>query len=202
MDMGKTFQELVEEEKARCGRAMTASRPTTNTSNQLDKGGYEAILSSISPEVLKSFPRTPEEKEAARQRLARLGWETAVCKICHDTGFVHPRRPDRTVDYSQVVSCQCVSDRIAKEKRDRLVEYCEIPKEGLHMTFENLRRYPGNQEAAEECLDMASGLHTHWITLQGRTGTGKTHLGMAVCHRWLERGQPAKYINAPMLLDE
>ena len=53
----------------------------------------------------------------------------------------------------------------------------------------------------EAALAMAAG-ELKWLTLVGPVDTGKTHLAIAICRRWLSDGKVARYVYVPLLLDE
>ena len=124
-----------------------------------------------------------------------------ACPVCRGSKFVHPRK-DGKVDYSNVVPCECVRAEREEARRQNLIKFCELPSRGREMTFENFKLSPPLQEAYNACLDLAEGRSTRWITMMSKTGRGKTHLGIAVCNRWLAAGKPAKYANVTLLLDE
>lgn len=164
----------------------------------LKTDNYIEYLKDVGINNISDIPRTPEEIKQAKERLKKLNYQ---CSICKDGRFVHPV-VDGMPDYSRVVPCQCVKDEIEKKIKDRLLEYCEIPDEGKHMTFDNFKQSEPLNEAYQACLSLASEKDTGWITLMGDSGRGKTHLGMAVIHEWLRRGKPAKYVYVPILLKE
>jgi DNA replication protein DnaC len=110
---------------------------------------------------------------------------------------------DGKVDYTKVVTCECVREEREEARRLAMIRFCELPPKGREMTFENFERTPALCEAYNACLDLAEGRRGHrWITLMGDTGLGKTHLGISVCNRWLADGKPAKYANVTLFLDE
>ncbi len=68
------------------------------------------------------------------------------------------------------------------------------------MNFDSFIKRRGLEEAYDEALAVADS--GGWLTLMSDTNRGKTHLAVAICRRWLENGQPARYIYVPLLLDE
>jgi len=128
--------------------------------------------------------------------------EQFTCSICRDAHFIHPLKEDGKVNYSAIVSCECVREQMEKERIQRLLRYCELPAGTAHMTFEKFKVSPELQEAYDFALQLAEGGDVTWLTLMSGTNRGKTHLAIAICRRWLESGKPAKYAYVPLLFDE
>lgn len=127
--------------------------------------------------------------------------ETYSCKICHDSHFLHPSRSDGTIDYSHVVSCICVRDKVEREKKQHLLKWCELPPASENMTFEKFRINKDLKQAYNSSLSVAKG-ELKWLTLQSNVNRGKTHLAVAICRKWLESGKPARYAYVPLLMEE
>jgi len=125
-----------------------------------------------------------------------------TCPLCRDGHFVHPLREDGRPDNSRVVPCQCESERLESERVKTLLRYCELPPGTAAMTFENFQVNPGLEEAYKLALELAEEGEISWLTLNSGTDRGKTHLAIAICRRWLERGKPARYAYVPLLLEE
>lgn len=126
-----------------------------------------------------------------------------VCPICRGVGFVHPRCEDGKVDYSRVIPCQCVRAKLEGEKRKRMLRKCELSLKAQSWTFENFEVLPGLEEAYAAALEMAEEkADSNWLTLMSSTDRGKTHLLAAICHRWLDKGKPARYAYVPLLFEE
>ncbi|MFA5186469.1 MAG: ATP-binding protein [Patescibacteria group bacterium] len=123
------------------------------------------------------------------------------CQKCSDIHFIHPRQ-DGKVDYSRLVSCECIRESLAMKKRQYLLRWCEFPSASEHMTFEKFKRTPALEEAYQAALAVADGSETRWLTLMGDTGCGKTHLAVAICRRWLSRDKLARFAYVPLLLEE
>jgi len=125
------------------------------------------------------------------------------CPICHDAGIVHPVGEDGEVDYSTVVPCECVRDKISGRRVQSLLKYCELPVGTEWMTFENFKVTPELRKAYDLALQLAEGSgEVTWLTLMAGAGRGKTHLAIAICRRWLQKGKPARYAYVPLLLEE
>jgi len=129
--------------------------------------------------------------------------EQYSCPLCRDAHFVHPLREDGKPDYATVVSCQCVREQIERERRQNLLRYCELPVGTVHMTFESFKVSPKLQEAYDLAVQIAEdGGEITWLTLISGADRGKTHLAIAICRRWLQRGKLARYAYVPLLLEE
>ncbi len=128
------------------------------------------------------------------------------CSICHGVGFVHhliqPENGPAKVDYSKAYPCKCQGETWRSERQARLLQYCELPEKAKTMTFETWKQRAGTGDAYKSSLLMADNKNRSWLSLGGVSGTGKTHLALAITQRWLEQGRVAKYIYLPILLDE
>lgn len=126
-----------------------------------------------------------------------------ACPICRDAHYVHPLKEDGKTNYSRVVPCQCVRDRLEREKLQRMLRMCELPPGTEHMTFENFQVEPSLEEAYDSAVKLAEeSADCNWLTLMSGSDRGKTHLLVAMCRRWLARGKPARYAYVLILLDE
>jgi len=92
--------------------------------------------------------------------------------------------------------------QLSKEQAERYLKDCRLPPAAKHMTFENFKPDILTKEAYNAALNVANEEGLKWLTLMGRVDQGKTHLAVAICHRWLERGKAARYAYVPLLLDE
>ncbi len=126
------------------------------------------------------------------------------CKICLDAGLVHPVVDGKT-DFSQVIPCHCQKE-VMKERRARAyLKFCRLPAGTEKMTLDNFDTY--SNESLIEAHGIAILLamddeSIRWLTLLSQVDRGKTHLAVAVCRAWLERGHAARYTFVPLLLKE
>ena len=127
-----------------------------------------------------------------------------VCPICKGAKCIHPRKLDGNPDYSRVVPCECVADEVEHRKREVYLENCRLPEneEAKQMTFKGFRVRAHTKEALAAAKELAGGKGIKWLTLLGSVDQGKTHLAVAICRRWLERGLAARYAQVPLMLDE
>lgn len=167
--------------------------------NRSDGGKLELVEDTIKRPLMKNIlpashlPRDRVSNEAQGE----------ACPICRGVGFVHPHRDDGKVDYSRVVPCRCVRAKLAEERRKRMLRMCELPYKAQSWTFETFEILPGLEEAYEAALAVAEGRAScNWLTLMGSTDRGKSHLLAAICHRWLDKGKPARYAYVPLLFEE
>ena len=108
------------------------------------------------------------------------------------------------MDWSRSVPCECQRERMERETRERLLKYCELPSHSEDKTLKSFDpgNYPTLKAALRASQDIAVGEDKiKWLTLSGGRDLGKSHLAIAVCREWLSRGQPAKYVFVPALLD-
>jgi len=83
------------------------------------------------------------------------------------------------------------------------MKLCRLPVKAKSMTFESFEVTPELQDAYDVALRFAEGDETlKWLTILAPVDRGKTHLAIAICHRWLERGHTARYVLVPLLLDQ
>ncbi len=87
-----------------------------------------------------------------------------------------------------------------------MIRLCNLPANTERLSFSTFKcdpEHPGLQEAYDVALHLANGDESVvWLSLLGETGRGKTHLAIAVCRQWLERGISARYVFVPVLLDQ
>lgn len=124
------------------------------------------------------------------------------CPICKGAGFVHPLKMDGKPDYSRVIPCSCAVENLREQKAQHYLKYCQLPADTEHMTFERFQIDEASREAYNAALSLAEEGGLKWLTLLGHVDRGKTHLAIAICRRWLERGKAARYAYVPLLLNE
>jgi len=127
------------------------------------------------------------------------------CPQCKGAGFVHPRRPDGSVDYRQVIPCNhpgCYAESFRRYQRGEIIQQSGVI--GLQQTFETFNaKVPGVQKAYNAARKIAEGEGDFiWLIIYGGTGNGKTHLLNAIANRAMERGCQVKLIMMAELLSE
>jgi len=89
-----------------------------------------------------------------------------------------------------------------RQKVASMLKHCQLPEATENMTFKNFKVDSVTKEAYGAAQKIANEDELKWLTLIGPVDVGKTHLAVAICRRWLERGKPARYAYVPLLLDE
>ncbi len=125
--------------------------------------------------------------------------------MCQDIGFLNPLLADGRPDYSSIIRCQCRTEQDAADRQQRYMKYCQLPQNTEHLTFETFQTK--KRADLKKAYDLALRLANEdsaikWLTLIGNVDTGKTHLAIAICRRWLARGKAARYSFVPSLLRE
>ncbi len=135
------------------------------------------------------------ERPASEPRSA----EEPVCPICRDKGWLSPDVPYDHPDFGIPIPCRCQK----AQRNQRLMRFCRLPSNTVHMTFDSFVPRPGLEDAVRWAKAMADGERTVGrLTIMGHVDRGKTHLAVAIVRRWIERGVPAKYARVPDMLAE
>lgn len=126
-----------------------------------------------------------------------------VCPICRGAGVVHPVDESGKPLYNQTIPCECSRERVLKERYAQMFNHCQLPAATGSWTFETFDTSGPLQEAYDLALQLAEERgDIKWLTLVGPVDTGKSHLAVAICRRWLARGKPARYSLVPLMLEE
>jgi len=83
-----------------------------------------------------------------------------------------------------------------------MLKFCQLPAATEDWLFEKFDYSGPLREAYDAALELAEERGIKWLTLVGQVDTGKSHLAIAICHRWLARGKPARYVLVPLMLEE
>jgi len=129
------------------------------------------------------------------------------CQICKGGGYI-------ITGIGNVIPCECVLKSMAAKREKALLARCKLPPKAVNCTLKNFNttNVKGLNQAYKAACSMAEEKgNLLWLSLvaaerEGKNvlnnDTGKSHLAMAVCNRWLERGRPARYAAVPTLADE
>ncbi|HET7142883.1 MAG TPA: ATP-binding protein [Anaerolineales bacterium] len=134
------------------------------------------------------------------------------CPHCGGVGYV---RYDVSLDhekFGKIESCICRARDVAESARARLFAMSNLNSLS-HLTFENFNPL-GNDKAVsmtmqereelhhtwEICEEFAQ-VHKSWLLLEGKYGSGKTHLAAAIANYAVNHGVPTLFITVPDLLD-
>ena len=143
-----------------------------------------------------SFPAQKNSKTASDSPTPEPEY---TCDLCKDKGWLKTWVDDTHAD---VVRCPCKAESDRIEMEHRFFRLCALPAGTVDMTFENFRRGPGLEDAYKAAVDLAGEGEVRRLTLSGGVDRGKTHLAVAICRHWLAQRRPARYVYAPLLLDE
>jgi DNA replication protein DnaC len=161
-------------------------------------------------EILKRQTRTSTSKESTGT-WSGAEEETPAgsdCPICKGAGTVYPRLPSGELDYTRLVPCRCVKDRLKGERRARLKQESNLGAL-QRFTFENIE--PQGRSGQPHCQEQFGLAHEAakafaaapegWLVLGGPSGCGKTHLAAAIANYRLVQGYAVLFITVPDLLD-
>ncbi len=146
-----------------------------------------------------SIPSNPDDT---------AGTQSDFCIICNGIGFVYPRLDSGQLDYSQLVPCQCQSNKLHDKKLERLQRYSNIGSLA-QFTFDKLapkeiKDSSGTHDCFTQAYQAAQAFADHpkgWLVLSGPSSSGITPLACAIVNQQLNSGQPAFYIGVADLLD-
>lgn len=128
-----------------------------------------------------------------------------ACSICNDGGWVTITVEPRTryaPPKTDLKRCECQAEGDRARNRQLLFQMCKLPAGADRFTFDTWVQYPDLQEAYDAALTFANGFSdVEWLTLLSRVDRGKSHLAIAICHRFIQRGIPARYLFVPSGLD-
>ena len=130
------------------------------------------------------------------------------CPICGGRGWVRYDVPVGHADFGKAFPCECQQTSTAEQRQDRLQRFSNMgmlaqvasdttEPHGQGTATESRGRFRAAFEAARDYAEEPQG----WFTLQGASGTGKTHLAAAIANRCMQRGTPAFFAQVPDLLD-
>ncbi len=103
-------------------------------------------------------------------------------------------------DFGKVHDCVCRKQTNEELKKAWLMKFCNFPRIAQQLSFETLNVTPLVEEAYYAALDVI-GRKTIFLTLVGKTDTGKSHIAISVCKEFLRFNIPAKFEYCPLLLD-
>jgi DNA replication protein DnaC len=136
-------------------------------------------------------------------RLRSRNTASVKCPVCLDSGYVHPIGENGKTDYSRVENCKCVASKREAKRQERYLKLCELPEDTEDRTLESFQTkgYVILEQVKQAAMDMLSG-KIKMLSLLADVDTGKTHIAIALCRKWLEMGKTAKYVFVPLLLQE
>lgn len=127
-------------------------------------------------------------------------------------GYVSYDVPVGHEKFGKIESCVCRAKDVAESARSRLFAMSNLDKLS-HLTFENFQS-AGNEKAKfiapQERESLLLAFETSktfaaelrgWLLLEGKYGSGKTHLAAAIANEAVNHGAPTLFITVPDLLD-
>lgn len=85
-------------------------------------------------------------------------------------------------------------------KTQEIIDNSRIPAAYKTMTFANYRRHERNEKAVTYARQVVAGTEKQGMFLTGSTGTGKTHLAIAVLQEWMQNGHTGAFYTVPELM--
>lgn len=85
-------------------------------------------------------------------------------------------------------------------KTQEIIDNSQIPAAYKTMTFANYRRHERNEKAVAYARKIVAGTEKQGMFLTGSTGTGKTHLAIAVLQGWMRNGHTGAFYTVPELM--
>lgn len=116
------------------------------------------------------------------------GSESAInCNKCNNKGYIMALDSD---GYEVLRECECMKARrvLVNQSKSGLIELLE------QCTFDTFKVTNLIQEDAKKQVEEFAENPNGWLVLSGRTGTGKTHLSVAVIGKLLNNGKACKYM--------
>ena len=120
------------------------------------------------------------------------------CENCNDSGILFPVRNDRDTVYQQCHYCDCHQQRVT---------LMHLQKSGMlesinSMTFESFNATADWQKRMKDvCEKFIKQKDYRFLFIGGQPGSGKTHLGTAVCGHYIRQSIPTRYISFHQLMN-
>lgn len=124
---------------------------------------------------------------------------TDPCPICRGTGYFVLDVPITDINFGNLITCEC----LLEEKTER-AEHKRLMVSGLkeldYLTFETFEPRQKN-EYALMVAHLYSRQPTNFLVLAGFSGTGKTHLAVAIGNELFQHNFDVIYRSVPDLVD-
>ena len=129
------------------------------------------------------------------------------CEICDDARWLSLGAPVGSPEFGRVIPCHCQERVWGVSPHDRLLHYSDLGAL-QRLTFDTLDPSgrpdyvePASFRRAQLTAARFAQRPVGWLVLTGPSGTGKTHLAAAITNSAISRGQPARFVVVPELLD-
>lgn len=142
------------------------------------------------------------EGEPVYRAMPDLVAPNGVCNLCHGVGYVVMWKKGETEQ--ELLPCTCMQPLLAQRVYQDALRLSDLGKVA-DKTFANFKVIPGSEAALERARRFAAraieGTRPGWLLLQGRPGSGKTHLAAAIGNEVARTGRPVMLLVVPDLLD-
>lgn len=131
------------------------------------------------------------------------------CPHCGGLGYLSTDHPVGHPDFGKLTICTCRKEAVSKQYTRKLFAFSNL-NELKELTFENFepRGKIGLGEYQSSSIEFAYNQANHfahslegWLLIQGRFGSGKTHLAAAIANLTVKNGVQTLFITVPDLLD-
>ncbi len=168
-----------------------------------------AKVKSLRDALLAVAPAAPEALLESPLRVpVRRGLGQPDCPHCHGLGYVRDERPLGDPDFGRVYPCTCrlaELDRVKSPYETALLGLVPPPDKTFETFLPAGQRGLPYQRASLRLAYETAAQYAHaprgWLLLQGRSGTGKTHLAAAIANARLAAGDQVIFSSASGLLD-
>jgi len=130
------------------------------------------------------------------------------CPHCHGLGYVRDERPLGDPEFGRIYTCACRLAELenSKSPSDSALLGLVPPADKTFQTFQpsGVRGLPYQRASLRLAYDTSlkyAEAPRGWLLLQGRSGSGKTHLASAIANARLNAGDQVIFASASGLLD-
>lgn len=138
--------------------------------------------------------RVLEEYATKREAMKAQGYTEPVyeCKECKDTGFIDWKDED---GYCYSRPCECKVRQAEQKRTLKLIEESGLQNKFQECTFENFQISESYQKVMTElCQKYLTDSENKWLLLSGQSGSGKTHLCVALCSELIKQYYGVRYL--------
>ncbi len=122
--------------------------------------------------------------------------ENGTCTRCKGNHYFVLEDP---ANRFRLIPCGCVEEKQRREHYRRMLRISDL-ESVQSQRFATWHVRPGT-ERAFECAKFFAENPVNWLILQGKPGTGKTHLAAAIANALAECGTPVMFLVVPALFD-
>jgi DNA replication protein DnaC len=131
------------------------------------------------------------------------------CPICEGLGYIRNDVEVNDPNFGKILVCSCRNEEVARIQQQKQFGFSQL-SELKHLTFDSFEirgrfslgeRHANSIETAFNHSKVFSQSLNGWLLLQGKYGSGKTHLAAAVANFVATVGIESLFITVPDLLD-